>query len=82
MLSTDAEILLELVIQKEKREWSFMTLTNRAGPLLKKAKEQLSSTQTQGQNKTVVRGKKSCKLVNELESIYCYLMLPYFAWPL
>ena len=77
MLSTEAEIPLGLVIQKEKREWPVMPLTNRAGPLLKKAKEQLSSTQTQCQ--TVVREKKSCKLVNELESIYCYLMLPYIA---
>ena len=80
MLSTEAEILLGLVIQKEKREWSAcMPLTNGAGPLLKKAKEQLSSTQTQCQNKTVVGEKKGCKLVNELETVYCYLMLPYFA---
>ena len=72
MLSTEAEILLGLVIQKETREWSVMSLTGRAGPLLKKAKEQLSSTQTPCKNQTFVR-EKSSKLVNESESIYCYL---------
>ena len=65
MLSTEAEILLGLVIQNEKREsGSVMPLIDRAGPFLKKAKEQLSTTQTQCQNKTVVRKKK--KVANSL----------------